>query len=980
MTHLPHFSFFTLVIFFIVSSLPDTSHCLYRTKLPQSTVYNSLVATFTNKNQSSAVIWDAFHARGILDGSCHVASSAKDSASLLRVNLENGGDHTHRHPFATFSDFFSTDAQHYLFANQKIGVCVTDTDATFEGGHNDSTPKQDDLRVSHQGSLIRNDILVFKVLMYPNHYEYWGSYLPLARIINATFLHGNDYYFIAHDSKDVHLYVRASLSSRGKDLAALLHEEALRDFGTYLEHPRDEFREIWKKQLNMRAYEPNLEVYDNGNGMVLLFHDTRVTGWNLRDFIQHTQDDSTIHRVKFSTEHSIRRVAMRKYPLERNEQIEEVFLLTDKDLHFAEWDTSAGTFNSVPIQFNEDISLNDIVDIQMNENRDCHDAFIYPDDKFRCPCVESRAKRFIIQGAKYLYYVSYDKVDVQSERAVQLTLLQKISLPLHCVGKGRVLSRSKDDMLIVIGCSNYVNMYLFDGEKYNWMENDHADDGDDAIHNFRSYYLTIAYEGTKWNQYRVPGDLVRKCDPRSRISSFFLPPAPAFPLNNDTPHTVINFDEYNTEVYGLMATRTLTVLGTLCVFVLVALSYELLNSLDRKLWQYNLIQIIYRVLSSRALFYIACTGMFLFSTFEIIMESDFINDWPAHLHHIERFMGGELNYENYMHHHGPCTYAGGFMWLYSLYQFITQGNLQNFQFLWALLELVHWQVMRSILHAASLPPVLALFAVFSNRLHLYNVRVVINDFPSLVMMHIVILLLLRHRWLLASVLYSFVVSTKLNFVFYSPAIFVVLLRHVGFVKTVGYCALMGLLQLVIGVPFIASNYLSYFSIAYDIRRTLLWEKTKNFKFLGRLLFQEWRVSILLLGLSITCVCALLLLVYVQGMKLTSSRHPTSQSTVLFLLLTCNFFFICFARGFYTPFLCWYLYTLPLMMYLSGTPSTLIVAFFSVHEVLVRNWGSMEAEMWVTLVLFLTNLMIVKDIFVCACQSARESISKRIKAE
>lgn len=42
--------------------------------------------------------------------------------------------------------------------------------------------------------------------------------------------------------------------------------------------------------------------------------------------------------------------------------------------------------------------------------------------------------------------------------------------------------------------------------------------------------------------------------------------------------------------------------------------------------------------------------------------------------------------------------------------------------------------------------------------------------------------------------------------------------------------------------------------------------------------------------------------------------------------------VTFARGLYTPFMCWYFYTYPSMLYLADVPNSVIVAFFVAHEV------------------------------------------------
>ena len=57
-------------------------------------------------------------------------------------------------------------------------------------------------------------------------------------------------------------------------------------------------------------------------------------------------------------------------------------------------------------------------------------------------------------------------------------------------------------------------------------------------------------------------------------------------------------------------------------------------------------------------------------------------------------------------------------------------------------------LVRSIMKQAEVPPALSLLVVFSNRLHLYNVRVVVNDLPPVLLMLIAIKALMNRRYCL----------------------------------------------------------------------------------------------------------------------------------------------------------------------------------------------------------------------------------------
>jgi len=67
-------------------------------------------------------------------------------------------------------------------------------------------------------------------------------------------------------------------------------------------------------------------------------------------------------------------------------------------------------------------------------------------------------------------------------------------------------------------------------------------------------------------------------------------------------------------------------------------------------------------------------------------EPSFVNDWPAHLHHVEQYVDGTLDYASHMHHNGHNAYGATFVYIYSTLFKATGGSLRLFQCIWALLE------------------------------------------------------------------------------------------------------------------------------------------------------------------------------------------------------------------------------------------------------------------------------------------------------
>ncbi|EFA78114.1 hypothetical protein PPL_08762 [Heterostelium album PN500] len=524
------------------------------------------------------------------------------------------------------------------------------------------------------------------------------------------------------------------------------------------------------------------------------------------------------------------------------------------------------------------------------------------------------------------------------------------------------------------------------------------------LFNLRYYYLVVGTTGGHLNYFRetVP-TVVTACDGLARQLSFYLEPPPA------TYQPTVEHDG----IFNASAIQTTRLL----LIIVAVLHIGIVQSSVKSIESFIISKLsIFRILFSPVVFYIGVLAIAGLSAYEIIFQSTFTNDWPAHIHHIEQWLNTpktqplwtpnfdsgppapsdsltsssfDFDYSHFMHYHGPCTYPAGFLYLYGILYYLTgRGSLQAFQIIWALMEICNFITIKKICDRLKLPIILAILPIISNRLHLYNVRVVINDFPSTFILHLSILLLLNKQYKRFSVLFSFLVSLKLNYIFYSPAILFIFANTLPFSSILTNLFIMGALQIIIGIPFLLTNPIAYITIAYDISRTLLWEKTRNFKFVGRVIYDSSYFNITLLLLLITTIIIFLIRMWITLDNLksdhkSSTSAKTANSTtsiinsnianeniklyrdraMLFVFLFVNFLAITFARGLYTPFLCWYFYTYPIVLYFAGYPYSFIIAFFVAHEYLFRFFKDLLFEMNATYIYFLLNIFTVFNVLI-----------------
>ncbi|KAF2069590.1 hypothetical protein CYY_009094 [Polysphondylium violaceum] len=552
----------------------------------------------------------------------------------------------------------------------------------------------------------------------------------------------------------------------------------------------------------------------------------------------------------------------------------------------------------------------------------------------------------------------YNPITTQQQQQKDLKVIMKFSLDSYM-------------FLIEYPQSNILYIYnqVVDNDRIDYLLHGVIQDFKNRLEssllfNMKYYYIVGGMKGHLLFLREIKSS-VPLCDPYQRIKSFYLPPPPLY--SNITGEQK---DSYIMERDGVFESPyTFLVLSVYVISVLLLSKiYNFETLLLSFILNFTKSKLKLNLNSKKLhsiLFYLIATIIFGVSIFEILYQSSFTNDWPAHIHHIEQWINPsrsnpidlaftsdgnwnllgkiqklfDFDYINFMHYHGPCTYPAGFMYFYYiLYKITLLGSLQIFQFLWAIFEFINFLLIKKICDQLNLPILLSILPVISNRLHLYNVRVVLHT------------------------------------IFFSPAILFIFFNELSFTNVILNLFIMGLVQLFIGLPFLLSSPVSYLTIAYDFSRTLLWEKTRNFKFVGRVQYES---STLNLSLLIVLIMSILIFCYkfqtvVNAVKslITKTKSPKLISSYRLILLKIyvlvflfiNFLAVVFARGLYSPFLCWYFYTFPIILYFADFPFTYIIIYWVAHEVLFRFFKDLLTEMIGTYIYFIINLSILVRMF------------------
>lgn len=191
---------------------------------------------------------------------------------------------------------------------------------------------------------------------------------------------------------------------------------------------------------------------------------------------------------------------------------------------------------------------------------------------------------------------------------------------------------------------------------------------------------------------------------------------------------------------------------------------------------------------------------------------------------------------------GPLVYPAGFVYIYSILYFITSRgqNIRLAQYVFVAIYLAQmFLVLRIYTKTRKVPPYVLIFSAFTSyRIHSIYVLRLFNDPIAILLLYVALNLFLDEKWTLGSVFFSLGVSVKMNILLFAPAILMFYLTNLGYVKTIVQLIVCGMVQLILGAPFLATYPISYIKGSFDIGRVFEHKWTVNYRFLSRDLFEH----------------------------------------------------------------------------------------------------------------------------------------------
>lgn len=336
-------------------------------------------------------------------------------------------------------------------------------------------------------------------------------------------------------------------------------------------------------------------------------------------------------------------------------------------------------------------------------------------------------------------------------------------------------------------------------------------------------------------------------------------------------------------------------------------------------------------------------------------------DWIAYMQEVEGVINGTYDYSQLKGDTGPLVYPAGFVYFFGILYYITNhgADIRCAQYMFAGFYLLLLMLVFRIYHKTKkVPPYAILIACCTSyRIHSIFVLRLFNDAVAVMFLFIALNLFIDNYWSVGSIVFSIAVSVKMNILLFAPALLLSYYYCLGVRGTVIQILFCGFVQLIFGVPFLATSPISYLRGSFDLGRVFLHKWTVNWRFLPEFVFVSRYFHLFLLVLHL-----FLIVVFSNSWKLYLRSYATLKqiegdvkpqlkkkkeqvnmdiSSQLFILpmFTCNFIGIACCRSLHYQFYVWYFHTLPYLLWSTPYSDTLRLIIMGVIELCWNTYPS-----------------------------------------
>ncbi|KAK4652138.1 dolichyl-P-Man:Man(5)GlcNAc(2)-PP-dolichol alpha-1,3-mannosyltransferase [Podospora pseudocomata] len=329
-------------------------------------------------------------------------------------------------------------------------------------------------------------------------------------------------------------------------------------------------------------------------------------------------------------------------------------------------------------------------------------------------------------------------------------------------------------------------------------------------------------------------------------------------------------------------------------------------------------------------------------------------DWKAYMEQVSQFVSGERDYTKIRGGTGPLVYPAAHVYTYTgLYYLTDEGkNILLAQKLFAVLYVVTLGVVMRCYRNARVPPYVLPLLILSRRLHSIFVLRCFNDCFAVLFLFLTILAFQNHSWRAGVLFYTWGLGIKMSLLLVLPAVGIILLLGTGLNSALQSAAIIALVQVLIGVPFLANNPWGYLGRAFELSRQFFFKWTVNWRFMGEQAFLSKEFALVLLALHVLALLSFLTSRWLKGtgrslshiitsvLQVKSPFLPQEQEAiaeaitpeyVMTTILSANVIGLLFARSLHYQFYAYLAWSTPYLLYKSRIHPVLQYMLWAAQE-------------------------------------------------
>ncbi|KAK1755386.1 fad dependent oxidoreductase [Echria macrotheca] len=356
-------------------------------------------------------------------------------------------------------------------------------------------------------------------------------------------------------------------------------------------------------------------------------------------------------------------------------------------------------------------------------------------------------------------------------------------------------------------------------------------------------------------------------------------------------------------------------------------------------------------------------------------------DWVAYMEQVSQFLSGERDYTRIEGGTGPLVYPAAHVYIYTgLYHLTNRGaDILLAQQLFAALYIFTLAVVMACYWQAGTPPYVFPLLILSKRLHSIYVLRCFNDCFAVLFLWLAIFCLQRRSWKFGALFYTLGLGVKMTLLLVLPAVGIVLFLGSGLASSLQLAAMMGLVQVLIGVPFLANNPWGYLGRAFEFSRQFFFKWTVNWRFIGEETFLSKEFSVLLLSLHLAVLVVFITTRWLKparksllglALPLLKGKAPFTVAQqqavarditpqyILTTVLSANVIGLLFARSLHYQFYSYLAWSTPFLLWRSGIHPALQYALWAAQEWAWNVFPSTPASSGVVVAVLATSVALV----------------------